>query len=1003
MNNTAPKRKKIFLKKSFIYLMISLLVLIPSYIRTNAFNFLQLSPFAPNNSNSSLSVTPYPYINFSSTIFPTGNFPFSVAIGDMDGDGLPDLVVANSNSYTVSVLRNTSTSGNVSFATQQSFSTGITPVSIAIGDIDGDGLPDLAIANLNDSTVSVLRNTSTSGNVSFATQVTFSTGRNPFSVAIGDIDGDGLPDLAVANFSANTVSVLRNTSTRGNVSFATEQSFLSGSEPHSVVIGDIDGDGKLDLAIANDLSNTVAVLRNISTVGVVSFATRQTFSTDTTPQSVAIGDIDGDGKLDLATANGGSSTVSVLKNTSTSGNVSFAAQQSFSTGSGSFSVAMGDLNADGLPDLAITNTNDNTVSILKNTSNSSSISFATQENFFTGNLPFSVAMGDMDGDGLPDLAIANTNDNTALVLRSLCTSQPTTTTMASSSANPSVFGQSITITATVSPVLPAASVPTGSIIFNIDGTTQSPINLFNGQASFSSSSLSVGSHHINATYSGDSIFAASSSTIFSQTVNKATTSTTVNSSISPAVFGQMVTFTAIVSALNPSTGTPSGVVQFKDGSNNLGTPVNLSGGQAQLSTNSFSVGTHFITAVYNGDSNFNTSTSNTFSQTVNKANTLTDLIVNPTQIVFGQMVTFTAIVFPLSPTGVTPSGVITFKDGNNSLGSPSLSNGQAILTVPINSVGVRTITAIYSGDNNFNSSTSNIVNLLSSALDHNAIYVADTLNNRIQRSTNNGQSWQTVGNGAGVGLGQFNAPKGVATNFASSLIFVADTGNNRIQRSTDGGITWSVIATPGTTVNQVNQPSGVAYDEVNNKLYIADTTNSRILVVSNASTTTPSFAVFAGAMVGTTVGKVNQPQSVAVDINGKVYVADTLNNRIQMNNNGLSTGWIVLANPGTALGQVNTPKGVYVDNSGRVWVAENANNRIQVNTNGVWSVFMNTGTAVGTVNRPEGVVVNLSGSVFIADTGNNRIQSKPANGGNATVVGPPGLSVGQFNQPAGIR
>ncbi|KAA9325709.1 hypothetical protein F0P94_17400, partial [Adhaeribacter soli] len=158
--------------------------------------------------------------------FATGNEPFSVAIGDIDGDGKPDLAIANFNSNTVSVLRNTGSSGTVSFAAKTDFTTGIAPHSVAIGDIDGDGKPDLVTANYSSNSVSVLRNTGSNGTVSFATKADFTTGGAPTSVAIGDIDGDGKPDLAIANLSSTYVSVLRNIGSSGTVSFAAKADFV---------------------------------------------------------------------------------------------------------------------------------------------------------------------------------------------------------------------------------------------------------------------------------------------------------------------------------------------------------------------------------------------------------------------------------------------------------------------------------------------------------------------------------------------------------------------------------------------------------------------------------------------------------------------------------------------------------------------------------------------------------------------------------------------------------
>ena len=142
--------------------------------------------------------------------------PSSVALGDLDGDGKPDLAIANTNSYTVSVLSNTATSGSIvpgSFAPKVDFTSGSGSQSVALGDLDGDGKPDLAVANLSSNMVSVYRNVSTSGSIgsgSFATKVDFTTGTGPVSVALGDLDGDGRPDLAIANYYSDAVSVLRN-------------------------------------------------------------------------------------------------------------------------------------------------------------------------------------------------------------------------------------------------------------------------------------------------------------------------------------------------------------------------------------------------------------------------------------------------------------------------------------------------------------------------------------------------------------------------------------------------------------------------------------------------------------------------------------------------------------------------------------------------------------------------------------------------------------------------
>ena len=185
--------------------------------------------------------------------FSTEINPRFAAMGDVDGDAKPDLVVSNNGSDKVSVFRNTSTIGTVSFAGKIDFATATDPVDVAIGDLDGDGKPDIAVTNEGSNSVSVFHNTSTSGTVSFAAKVDFATGTLPQFVALGDLDGDGKSDIAVSSFTSNEVSVLRNTTTPGTItaaSFAASVGFGTGTGPSGIAIGDLEGDGKPDIAVS---------------------------------------------------------------------------------------------------------------------------------------------------------------------------------------------------------------------------------------------------------------------------------------------------------------------------------------------------------------------------------------------------------------------------------------------------------------------------------------------------------------------------------------------------------------------------------------------------------------------------------------------------------------------------------------------------------------------------------------------------------------------------------
>jgi hypothetical protein len=338
--------------------------------------------------------------------FPAGERPSSVAIGDLNGDRRLDLAVANAGSDDVSVLLG---KGNGRFHGGREFAAGDGPSSVAIGDLNGDEQLDLAVANQRSNDVSVLLG---SGDGAFQAARGFRAGNGPSSVAIGDLNGDERLDLAVATRRSDDVAVLLG---NGDGSFQTARRFRAGDSPRSVAIGDVNGDGRLDLAVANGPS---ADSRDVSVLlgrGDGSFRLRVRYDAGAFPAfSVAIDDLNGDGTLDLAVAGGYYFTqvchgfVSVLLG---NGDASFQAPRTFQVAGCATSVAIGDLNGDDRLDLAVAAWYGSNVNVLLGNGDGS---FGGLRYFDAGDA--SVAIGDLNRDHRPDLAVADSGGKVYVLL-----------------------------------------------------------------------------------------------------------------------------------------------------------------------------------------------------------------------------------------------------------------------------------------------------------------------------------------------------------------------------------------------------------------------------------------------------------------------------------------------------------------------------------------------------------------------------------------------------------
>ncbi len=294
---------------------------------------------------------------------------------------------------------------------------------------------------------------------------------------------------------------------------------------------------------------------------------------------------------------------------------------------------------------------------------------------------------------------ANLSGSTSLALSQVVNGASTTTSV-SSSANPSTFGQGVTLSASIQTAFGGSA--TGTITFLDGATTLGTATVSSNAAQLSVSSLSAGSHSIAAKYNGDANFSGSTSATLTQTVNQAATATSIASSVNPSVFGQSVVLTATIQT--PAGTTASGTVTFLDGSTSLGTAA-VSNNSAQLAVSGLSLGSHSLAASYGGNANLSGSASSALTQTVNQAATATGISSSANPSTFGQAVTFTARV---QPAAGGPTGTVAFFDGSAQIGSATLSGGVAQFTAAGGALaaGTHSVTAGYSGDTNFVSSTS---------------------------------------------------------------------------------------------------------------------------------------------------------------------------------------------------------------------------------------------------------------------------------------------------------
>jgi hypothetical protein len=328
--------------------------------------------------------------------------PDAVVIADLDGDGRQDLIAANSDADTLTTFSNT---GGGRLDDPATILVGDEPHAIVVADLDDDGRQDIAVANFLSSTVTVLFAEGPVGGFTATTLPTDFGGA--FGLVGADLDGDGDTDLAATNRQANEALVFLNVAAR---EFSGSQIIAVGVAPEGIAAGDLDGDGRVDLVTANFLApgavGDVSLLRNL---GGGNFAAAESLPAGRSPGAVALADLDLDGDLDIAVANNFGGTISVFLNDGGE----FGAGLEFEVGDLPEFLAVGDLNGDGRPDIVTANADSDTATAVFG---DGAGRFSPPSAVAVGAFPLGVALGDLNEDGALDIATANFNTNDVSVI-----------------------------------------------------------------------------------------------------------------------------------------------------------------------------------------------------------------------------------------------------------------------------------------------------------------------------------------------------------------------------------------------------------------------------------------------------------------------------------------------------------------------------------------------------------------------------------------------------------
>ena len=914
----------------------------------------------------------------------TSSYPWGIAAGDFNGDGIPDLAVANYYGNSVTILLGKG-DGTFSVSTK-TLPTGNDPYYIVVADFNGDGKPDLAVTNFGSNTVTILLG---NGDGTFTAAASVATGGGPNGIAVGDFNGDGIPDLAIANGNSNTVTILLG---KGDGTFTPAASPATGAWPKAIVAADFNGDGIPDLAVTNENSSTVTVLLG---VGDGTFTPAASPQTGESPYAIAVADFNGDGKPDLAVVNNYGESLTILLG---NGDGTFTESwENPETGSCPTSVAAGDFNGDSIVDLAVVNNCSNTVTVLLGNGDGTFTTSAVSP--ATGTDPANIALADFNGDGKPDLAVTNYEGNSLTILTTQSTQTATATATGISPAGSGIHLVDASYPGD-SNYNSSVSTTTG---LTASGPPAAPLTWATPAAITYGTTLSATQLDATSTVAGTYVYTPPAGTLLGAGQQPLSVLFTPNDTTdySPVTATVTLTVNQVTPAITWATpaaivyGTPLSSTQLDASSTVAGsftyTPAVgtvLAAGNQTLSTlftptdkTDYTTATATVTLTVNPPSGWNFGSINvgtpSATATLNFTITAGGTIQVPAVLTQGApkmdyadagtgTCTTNGTGYNYSP-GATCSMNVIF--------TPSLAGPRNGAVVLQNSSGNVIATGYLQGTGlgpqiNFlpnaesTVETSGMSNAFGVAVDGNGnVYIADTINNRILKETFSGGSYiQSI-----VPTSSLSNPYYLAVD-AGGNIYISDTYHHRALKETPStsGYSESIIAVLSSSYNQ---PVGITVDGYGN-VYLTDGLSTLYIETWTGSGYTQStISISTSDLTG-----------IAVDGSGNIYVGDIENKRV-LKETPSAGGYIQSTLPTSG---IVAPWGIAVDGSGGVYITDTSTYKVFKETPSAGSYTQSTLTT-STLNYPMGVAVDGSGNVYIADTDNSRILKED-------FVDPPSLS-----------